>query len=307
VTRPTERLLELLSLLQSGRDWPSAELVSRLGTTPRTLRRDLERLRDLGYPVESRRGPGGAYRLVAGRAVPPLMFTDDEAVAAAVALRAAGDDAAVSAMRKLEQALPARLRYRLEAISTAVSDTTSTLSPTVVATVATAARAHQHLRLRYRDRAGTRSTRRVEPYRQVLLGHRWYLHGWDQDRSAWRSFRLDRISSVEVPGTTFTPRADPPARRSPFTTDGPDVAEVHFDAPAHVVAEGLRAEAGTLTATSDHTCRYTTGSDQWRWLAGTLAAVGVPYRVLRPPELVDQTRRLADRVAAAAPEPGGPR
>jgi predicted DNA-binding transcriptional regulator YafY len=300
VTGPTARLLELLSLLQSGREWPAGELADRVGASSRTLRRDLERLRELGYPVESTRGPGGAYRLVAGRAVPPLMFTDDEAVAAAVALRAAGDESATSAMRKLEAALPSRLRYRMEAISAATTSRTSAApSPKVVAAVAMAARAHQHIRFAYLSRTGARSTRRVEPYRQVLLGRRWYLLGWDQDRSAWRTFRLDRVTEVAVPGTTFVPRADPPPTAFPFNGGRRASAVVHFEGPVEVVAERLRAEAGSLTATSENTSRYTTGADEWQWLAVTLAAVGVPYRVESPPELIEHTRQLADRVARA--------
>lgn len=307
VSGPTERLLELLSLLQGGRDWPAGELASRLGTSPRTLRRDLERLRELGYPVESSRGPGGSYRLVAGRALPPLMFTDDEAVAAAVALRTAEDDSATAALRKLEQALPSRLRYRMEAVAAATtSRPVSAPSSKVVAAVAMAARAHQHLRFDYLSRSGVRSARRVEPYRQVLLGRRWYLLGWDQDRSAWRTFRLDRVSAVTVPGTTFVPRQEPPDGVGTFAVDGRrPVAVVHFEAPVEVVAERLRAEAGSLTATGERGCRYTTGADEWQWLAVTLAAVGVPYRVEAPPELVEQTRSLAARVAdAARPEQG---
>ncbi|HEX2134144.1 MAG TPA: YafY family protein [Actinophytocola sp.] len=311
---PTERVLELLSLLQGGRDWPAGELAARLGTSPRTLRRDLDRLRELGYPVVSTRGPGGAYRLVAGRALPPLMFTDAEAVAAVVGLRHAAlstadeaADATAAALRKLEQALPSRLRHRLAAVTAttaSVSRPGRAPAPGVVAVLATAARAHQHVRFAYTSRAGTVSHRRVEPYQQVLLGRRWYLMGWDQDRRAWRTFRLDRVADVSVPGTTFTPRPD---RRPAFGTDGTDDTDdrphavVHFDAPAAVVAERLHAEAGTLTATGDHTCRYTTPPDDWRWLAAALAAVGEPYRVERPAELVEQTRLLATHATAATP------
>ncbi|MGA6161249.1 helix-turn-helix transcriptional regulator [Amycolatopsis magusensis] len=302
---PGERMLELLSLLQSGRDWPGAELAERLGASPRTLRRDLDRLRDLGYPVRSERGPGGSYRLVAGRALPPLMFTDDEAVAAVVGLRfaalATGDPGAESALRKLEQALPQRLRYRTEAISAATEGTrpVAGANSAVVAALATAATAHQHAEFEYVDRDGVRSRRRVEPYRQVLLGRRWYLLGHDRDRSAWRTFRLDRISAVAVPGTTFRPRELPADGVTMFAGGGTGGAAIRFEAPVETVAEHLRAEAGALTPLDDGTCRYVTGADDWAWLAVAVAAVGVPYEVEGPPELIEQTRLLAARAARA--------
>lgn len=305
VTGPTERMLELLSLLQSGREWAAGELASRLNTSPRTLRRDLDRLRALGYPVESSRGPGGSYRLVAGRALPPLMFTDDEAVAAVVGLRfaalATADEATEAALGKLEQALPSRLRYRLEAVSATTSGSrpVAAPSPRSVATLATAARSRQHVRFAYTSRTGATSERRVEPYRLVVLGRRWYLHGWDRDRGAWRTFRMDRVSEVSVPGTTFVPRPEPPDGTATFTADRHPRGVVDFAAPIEVVAERLMAEAGSLTAITEDSCRYTTGADEWQWLAVTLAAVGVPYRVERPPELIEQTRLLADRAAQA--------
>ncbi|MGC7096225.1 helix-turn-helix transcriptional regulator [Amycolatopsis lurida] len=303
---PGERMLELLSLLQSGRDWPGTELAERLGTSPRTLRRDLDRLRELGYPVRSARGPGGSYRLVAGRALPPLMFTDDEAVAAVVGLRfaalATGDPGADDALRKLEQALPNRLRYRTEAVSTATEGPSRPMSaadPSVVAGLATAATARQHVEFDYTARDGAHSRRRVEPYRQVLLGRRWYLLGFDRDRSAWRTFRLDRITAVHVPGTTFRPRELPAGGMTAFGEDRGAGAVVHFDAPVEVVAENLRAEAGSLVAVDGGKCRYVTGTDDWAWLAMAVAAVGVPYRIEGPPELIEETRRLAYRVAHA--------
>ncbi|AXB42483.1 helix-turn-helix transcriptional regulator [Amycolatopsis albispora] len=305
-------MLELLSLLQSGRDWPGAELAERLGTSPRTLRRDLDRLRELGYPVRSARGPGGSYRLVAGRALPPLMFTDDEAVAAVVGLRfaalATGDPGADDALRKLEQALPDRLRHRTEAVSSATQGSARPMAaadPAVVAGLATAAKAHRHADFDYTSRNGV-SRRRVEPYRQVLLGRRWYLFAFDRDREDWRTFRLDRIAAVHVPGTTFRPREVPENGMTAFGTARAGGAVVHFDAPVEVVAERLRAEAGSLIAVDDRRCRYVTGTDDWAWLAASVAAVGVAYRVEGPPELVEETRALARRVAEAVSAPAPP-
>ncbi|MGH7883415.1 MAG: helix-turn-helix transcriptional regulator, partial [Candidatus Dormibacteraceae bacterium] len=218
---PSGRMLELLSLLQNGRPWPAAELAGRLATSPRTLRRDLDRLRELGYPVSSSRGPGGSYQLVAGRAMPPLLLTDDEAVATVVGLRftaltqvEGATEAADNALRKLEQVLPSRLRYRMEAVSgsiDAVSRTARTLDLPTLQLLASSAQAHHHVRFRYTSRTGQLTERRIEPYRQVLLGRRWYLLGWDLERQDWRTFRLDRIENLTAPGTAFVPRDLPPS------------------------------------------------------------------------------------------------
>lgn len=299
---PSGRLLELLSLLQDGRGWPGAELARRLATSPRTLRRDLDRLRELGYPVVSERGPGGSYRLVAGRAMPPLLLTDEEAVATVVGLRLAALPQTDAALRKLEQVLPARLRYRVEALvasTETVSRTTPGFDLGVLQKLGTAAYAHQDVRFTYTNRSGETSARRVEPYRQLLLGRRWYLLGWDVDRADWRTFRLARIADLSVPGTTFRPRAVPD---EPVTFARPgrrvtaEHAVVRFAAPVEVVSERLAAEAGSLEAIDARSCRYVTAVDLWDWLAMTLAMVGVPYVIEGPPELVARTRELAARM-----------
>lgn len=299
---PSSRVLELLSLLQSGRAWSAPDLADRLGTTPRTLRRDMERLREFGYPVESTRGPGGSYRLVAGRAMPPLVLTDEEAIAAVVGLRmaASASEAADGALGKLERVLPPRLRRRVAAMS-AVTDTVARQVPdlAVIDVLAAAAHARQDVRFTYRDRKGAAAGRQVEPYRQVLLDRRWYLLAWDLDRVDWRTFRVDRIASVEVPGSTFAPRAPLPDTMVHRGTDGPR-AVIHFEAPVSAVSARLHAEAGVLEAAGEDCCRYTSPPDDWAWLAAMAALVGVPYRVESPPELVAETERLAARAAAAA-------
>ena len=290
-------MLELLSLLQTGRAWPARELADRLGTTPRTLRRDLDRLREFGYPVESTRGPGGSYRLVAGRAMPPLVLTDDEAIAAVVGLRMAAPagEAADGALRKLERVLPPRLRRRVSAMS-AVTHAVTRQAPdlTVIDTLAMAAHARQDVRFRYRDE----TDRRVEPYRVVLLDRRWYLLAWDLDRADWRTFRVDRIASVEVPGSTFSPRGPLPDTMVHRAAEGP-WGVIHFEAPVSVVSPRLHAEAGALEAVGEDGCRYTSPPDDWAWLAAMAALVGVPYRVEGPAELVAETERLAARAARA--------
>lgn len=294
-------MLRLLSLLQTGRAWPAQELADRLGTTPRTLRRDLERLRELGYPVASTRGPGGSYRLVAGRAIPPLVFTDEEAIATVAGLRMAApaSEAADGALRKLERVLPPRLRDRVSAMS-AVTHTVTRQAPdlAVVDTLAVAAHGRRDVRFTYRNRAGEVSERQVEPYRQVLLDRYWYLLAWDLGRADWRTFRVDRIASVEVPGSTFAPREPLPDTMVHRAAAG-QPAVIHFDAPVSAVSPRLRAEAGALEAVGERRCRYTSPPDDWAWLAGVVAAVGVPYRVESPPELAAETERLAARAARA--------
>nr|WP_027933225.1 WYL domain-containing protein [Amycolatopsis thermoflava] len=311
---PSARMLELLSLLQTGRTWSGADLAERLGVSPRTLRRDVERLRELGFPVSSVSGPGGRYQLAAGSAMPPLLLTDEEAVATVVGLRFAAlaevdgaTGAADGALRKLEQVLPSRLRYRIAAVlasTEAVSRAVGLLDLRVLQLLATAAHAHQDVRFGYTTRAGERSERRAEPYRQVLLGKRWYLLAWDVDRRDWRTFRIDRITDVTVPGTTFTPRQLPPDPVS-FVQSSANFplsrhrGVVRFDAPVSVVSERLMTEAGTLEALDEHSCRFVTPVDSWEWLAVTLPMVGVPYTIEGPPELVERSRELADRIRAA--------
>lgn len=309
-------MLELLSLLQNGRAWPGDELAARLNTSPRTLRRDLERLRDLGYPVRSSRGPGGSYQLVAGRAMPPLLLSDEEAVATVVGLRFAAlaqidgaTGAAEAALRKLEHVLPPRLRYRMEAVSAstdAVSRATQTLDLGTLQLLATAAHTHHDVRFSYTNRAGESSQRRVEPYRQVLFGRRWYLLAWDLERCDWRTFRLDRINALTIPGRTFAPRELPPDGAVSFVRSharGPITryqGVVRFAAPLALVSERLMAEAGSLEAIGADNCRYVTAPDSWEWLAITLAMVGVPYSIEGPPGLISCSRQLAERISLAA-------
>ncbi|WP_203962182.1 helix-turn-helix transcriptional regulator [Actinocatenispora thailandica] len=312
---PSTRILRLLSLLQSGRGVAGAELARRLGVSTRTLRRDLDRLRELGYPVVADRGPGGRYRLVAGAALPPLMLGDDEAVVTVLGLRLASaaelgatTGAAQAALRTIERVLPDRLRQRVAAVSAtidAVGRPPGSVSLDAVAALASAAYHHLDVRFRYTTRAGTDQLRRAEPYRLVLFGRRWYLLGHDRDRDGWRTFRLDRMVGLTVPGTTFRPRPVPAAGAVPFvaaagTPPGRQRGVVRFAAPVATVADRLPAEAGELVAVDESSCRYTTPADSWEWLASMLALVGVPYTVESPPELIEHTRRLAARLAAAA-------
>ena len=222
---PTERALLLLSLLQTHRFWPGEELTGRLGVSARTLRRDVDRLRSLGYPVDATPGTGGGYRLAAGAHMPPLLLDDDEAVAIAVGLRSAAsasidgmEDTAVRALAKLEQVLPDRLRRRVLAVHTNVaslqwSDGGPVVDAEALAVLALACRDREQVRFDYRRRDGDDSSRLVEPHQLVSTGRRWYLVVWDVRRDDWRTFRLDRLERARLAGGRCAPRELPGWRR----------------------------------------------------------------------------------------------
>src|SRR5215203_6407961 len=215
----SSRLLDLLSLLQARRDWPGAELAERLEVSGRTIRRDVGRLRGLGYPVESLTGPAGGYRLRAGAAMPPLLLDDDEAIAIAVGLRTAArasvtgiEETSVRALVKLEQVLPSHLRRRVRALGSATVALPvdgPTVDPQHLTVIAAACRDSECLRFAYRSRDGTDSRREVEPHSLVNLGRRWYLVAWDRVREDWRTFRVDRLARPTSSGVRFTPRTLP--------------------------------------------------------------------------------------------------
>src|SRR5436305_6958567 len=216
MSETSSRLLELLSLLQGRRDWPGAELAERLEVSGRTIRRDIERLRGLGYPVESLTGPAGGYRLRAGTAMPPLLLDDDEAIAIAVGLRTAArtsvtgiEETSVRALVKLEQVLPAHLRRRVAALGSATFAPPAagpTVDPQQLTAIAAACRDRECLRLQYSRRDGTQSRREVEPHALVNRGRRWYLAAWDRHRADWRTFRVDRIERAAPTGVRFSVR-----------------------------------------------------------------------------------------------------
>jgi predicted DNA-binding transcriptional regulator YafY len=314
--RTASRLLQLLSLLQAGRAWPGAELADRLDTSQRTVRRDVERLRELGYPVQSTSGPAGGYRLRAGTAMPPLLLEDDEAIAIAVGLGTAArasvsgiEESALRALVKLEQVLPAHLRRRVRAIGQAtVAPPLS--GPTVDAehltAIATACRDRECLRFAYEARDGTASRRLVEPHALVHLARRWYLLAWDRDRGDWRTFRVDRLARPSVDGRRFAPRALPARDAASFVersiADRPNrfQARVRLHAPVEQVSRRLSPYAGTIEPIDERSCRYETGDDDIGWLALRVAMLGVDFEIEEPPELGDALRELAGRLARAA-------
>lgn len=223
MTDTAARLLRLLSLLQMPREWPGSELADRLGVTDRTVRRDVDRLRELGYPVVAAMGAAGGYRLTAGSALPPLILDADEAVAVAVGLRVAAgqavagiEDASVRALTKLEQVLPAKLRRRVRVVGSAVTVRAGegpTVDPEVLTTLAAAVTNRERLRFTYRDATGAESRRHTEPAGVVAAGRRWYLVAYDLDRDAWRSYRADRIENPHPTGARTTPATSPPPTR----------------------------------------------------------------------------------------------
>ena len=302
------RLLRLLTLLQVRRDWPGAELASRLGVTTRTIRNDVERLRILGYEVSSSTGVTGGYRLAPGTAMPPLLLDDEEAVAVAVGLRVAAagtvtglEETSLRALTKLERTLPARLRHRLDAFRLATVSapgTVPTVDAEVLTAVAAACRDQLVLRFDYRD-----AVRRVEPHRLVYTGRRWYLLAWDLDREDWRTFRADRIAPLMPTGPRFTPR-EPPDDAARHVVRGTGSlawahpARVRLHAPLSAIQ--LPAAAGLLTAETDRTCLFETGAQSLSNLVSFLTSLNVDFDVLDPPELRDLLRDLARRYAAAA-------
>jgi predicted DNA-binding transcriptional regulator YafY len=312
----SSRLLQLLSLLQGRRDWSGAELADRLAVSGRTIRRDMERLRELGYPVESLTGPAGGYRLRAGTAMPPLLLDDDEAIAIAVGLRTAArasvtgiEETAVRALVKLEQVLPTHLQRRVGALGAATIAPPvggPTVEPQHLTVIAAACRDSERLRFAYRSRDGTDSRREVEPHTLVNLGRRWYLVAWDCRREDWRTFRLDRLERPTSAGVRFTPRKLPAkdaaeyVRRSITTAPHRFEARVTLHAGADKIACRFPSHWGTLEAIDAHTCEYRTGDDDLGWLAMRIAMLGVDFDVHEPPELAAHLRALAGRLTRAA-------
>jgi predicted DNA-binding transcriptional regulator YafY len=308
------RLLRLLSLLQARAAWSGPELADRLGVTTRTVRNDVERLRQLGYPVLATPGVGGGYRLGAGAALPPLLLDDDEAVAVAVGLRTAANgsvtgiqETSVRALTKLEQLLPSRLRHRVNAVAAATVEVPAsgpTVDAEVLTAIAGACRNQQRLRFDYRDHDGSAGVRTVEPHRLVHDRGRWYLVAWDVDRQDWRTFRADRIHPRIPTGPRFAPRDPPDGDVASYLLRGVGAAtwryraRVIVHAPATVIA-GRLPPAVLVEAVDGHTCAVSVGSDTPQMLALYLGMLDADFEVGEAPELVEQLRTLADRYRRA--------
>lgn len=316
----TSRLLTLLSLLQARRDWPGSVLASRLDVSDRTVRRDIDRLREMGYRIETTMGPDGGYRLDAGADMPPLLFDDDQALAVAIALRAApalGADigeAAVRALATMRQVLPSRLRHRLDAVEAttvrgAGESPAAAVSLDVLLTLAQAVRDRVTLRVDYLPRGeGDPQPRRVEPHHLVTSHGRWYLLGWDLDRDDWRLFSADRVRPRVPHGAPFAPRVVPGGDVDAFvsarfkgsdTNEWPCRGTVLLHAPARDVLPF--AGDGTVTAVDDERCTLEVGSWSWGALAASFGRFEVAMEVVEPPELVEAFAVQAARFAAAGP------
>ncbi|WP_084957037.1 helix-turn-helix transcriptional regulator [Thermoactinospora rubra] len=311
------RLLRLLALLQTYRPWSGAELADRLGVTPRTVRRDVDRLRELGYTVHAVAGVAG-YRLGAGSDLPPLLLDDEEAVAVAVGLRTAAgggvtgiEESSMRALAKLERVLPSRLRHRVQALQSMTVPMTAdgpTVDPGTLTAIAAACRNHETLRFDYQAHDGDRTTRRAEPYRLVATGRRWYLVAYDLERADWRTFRLDRLTLRTPNGPRFVPR-DPPADLAGYTSHAISTAPYRYrgrftvHAPAATVAQRISPTTGAVEAVDERTCTLVCGSNSLDELALWVALIGAPFTVHEPPELAEHIRTLAIRLMEAVTPP----
>ncbi|GEK02526.1 YafY family protein [Streptomyces sp. 1-11] len=312
------RLLRLLSLLQAHREWSGAELADRLGVTPRTVRRDVDRLRELGYPVNASPGTGGGYQLGAGAELPPLLLDDDEAVAVAVGLRTvAGQgiegigETSVRALAKLEQVLPSRLRRRVGALNAFTvpmlrgGPPASPVDPALLTEIAHLCRDAERLRFEYRTHDGAAGRRTVEPHRLVCTERRWYLVAWDVDRSDWRTFRVDRITPRPPYGPRFTPREPPAGDLAAYVSEGVSTrayaerSAVRLLVPLHEAAERISPSAGTLEADGPDACVLRSGAPSLDVMVIHIMMTGFPFEVLEPAELTDSVRRVRDRLDGA--------
>ena len=319
------RTLRLLSLLQTHRYWPGPELSDRLGVSARTLRRDVDRLRELGYPVEARRGVDGGYQLAAGAALPPLVIDDEEAVALALGLHTAAQGAvegiaesSVRALAKVVRVMPARLRRRVEALRAMTEAAEwgaarpAEVDPVVLTTLALACRDNERLAFTYTAANDRRSERRVEPHRLVCLGRRWYLVAHDLDRHDWRIFRLDRLAGPRGTGGRFGERELPAADAAEFVrarlTNRPRPPEV--EALVEAPAEAVRRDIGrwsTVEELAPERCRVRMTVDSLEWPIMALGGLDAEFRVVHPPELRAAVRAWAARLTRATAAPPDPR
>lgn len=311
------RTLRLLSLLQTHQYWPGTELADRLGVSVRTLRRDIDRLRELGYPVEAQRGVDGGYQLAAGAALPPLMVDDDEAVALVVGLQTAVQGAvegvaepSVRALAKVVRVMPPRLRRRVEAIHAMTvsaswsGPTAASADPGVLTTIALACRDSERLRFSHTAADGERTERHVEPHRLVSLGRRWYLVAYDLGRHDWRNFRIDRLAEPRRDGSRFRPRELPAADAGEFVRarlgnlPHPYRVEVLVQAPAETVRERIGRWCTVEEIDADR-CRLRMTTDSLDWPIFALGVLDADFRIVEPPELTERVQGWAARFSRA--------
>lgn len=322
---PTGRALQLLSLLQTHRFWSCAELATRLDVTERTVRRDVDRLRELGYTVDSTSGRYGGYRLATGAHVPPLVLDDDEAVAVTVGLRYAAEAAidgfeetSLRALTKIETLLPHRLRRRVSALHSSMSSVSlghsaDFVDPDALSVLAAACRDHEYVRFAYQRGDGEGSTRFVEPHRLVSAGRRWYLAAWDADRSDWRSFRLDRLRKPRLVGRHFAPRQIPGGDAGTFiarsigSTPQLQQATLIVHSPFATLESVLRWIEHTPLEVTDDQCLMQIRSEDLGRLSLTVARIALTSRVevIEPVELADTVTQLARNLDGSTPRRSG--
>ncbi|WP_327269957.1 YafY family transcriptional regulator [Streptomyces sp. NBC_01218] len=313
------RLLRLLSLLQAHRDWSGHQLAERLGVTPRTVRRDVDKLRELGYPVHATPGTGGGYQLGAGAALPPLLLDDDEAVAVVVGLRTAAGhgvegigETSVRALAKVEQVLPDRLSRRVGALSAFTVPMVrgpgpegSSVDPGLLTELAGACRDCRRLRFTYRDHGGAQSRRHAEPHRLVCAERRWYLVAWDVDREDWRTFRVDRITPTPPHGARFTPRPLPAEDLAAYVSRGVSITAypvrgvVRLMVSAEEAATRISPSAGVLEPVDAGSCLLTSGAVSLDVLVIHVLMTGFDFAVVEPPELTARIRAARDLLTSA--------
>lgn len=314
MTGSSSRMLALLSLLQTPRDWPGHVLADRLEVTSRTVRRDVDRLRELGYRIRAIKGPDGGYRLDAGFELPPLLFDDDQAVAIAVALQSVPtmgidiDEGAARALATVRQVMPARLRHRVDGIRFTGVGSETRVDPAVLEAVSAAVRDRHVLRFDYGD--ADRPPRRTEPHAVVAREGRWYLLAWDLDADDWRTFRLDRMSPRLPTRLPFTPRELPAADAQTYLAARakgadavdrwPCIGEVIIGLPATEVAHWIGRD-GTVDPIDASSCRVAIGSWSWVGILASLTRFDAPFTIVGPPALTDAARTLTARFAAASP------
>ena len=313
----SSRTLRLLSLLQNHRHWSGDDLARRLEVSVRTVRRDVDRLRDLGYPVEAARGVDGGYQLAAGATMPPLVLDDDEAVAIVIGLQAGAQagvegiaESSVRALAKVAHVMPTRLRRRVDALRTmtvpaAWSDAGVHIDPERLTTIAQACRDHERLEISYVDRAERHSEREIEPHRLVLLGRRWYLAAYDLSRHDWRSFRVDRIQSASTSGPFRTQRKLPAEDALAFVRSGIEASSPGFSVEVILETDVATARAavgrwGTVEVLDEAGTVLRMHSDSLDWTALVLGSIGADFRVVSPPELVPHLHAWAERFGRTA-------
>ncbi|WP_067533303.1 helix-turn-helix transcriptional regulator [Nocardia crassostreae] len=308
------RLLKLLSLLQTPRDWTGADLAERLEVDIRTVRRDIEKLRTLGYPVHAVAGAAG-YRLGAGAQLPPLLLDDYEAVAVAMGLRTAAggtiagiEESSLRALAKLEQVLPSRLRHRVSALQSATVAMPAggpVVDPETLTAIAAAIRDRHRLRFDYRSHTGDDTRRTAEPHKLVHTGRRWYLIAWDVNRADWRTYRVDRLTPKTPTGPRFAPREGPTGDLFSFVSQAISSAPYRYHArvvlhtSAQRAAERIAPTVGAVETIDENTCVLHTGANSLDELAFYIGVFGFEFHVEEPPELVERVRELAARLDRA--------